>query len=248
MAAKRLGRRVQSWFLRWGGLLVSLMVPAYLRMLHFRIAYYDRRLDPADEQFSGPVIYLFWHEYLPIPFHLRPHCHIALLISQHGDAELLSQAAGFRGYQTVRGSTSRGGMQALRQLMRASQRCNMAMTPDGPLGPRRQLAAGAIFLASRLGIPLVPIGIGYQSPWRVKRAWDQFAIPRPGSRARLVLGPAVRVPGDARREQLEAYRLEVQELLEQVTQQAERWAEENYPIVGAVPLRPQIARSHPDRW
>ena len=104
------------------------------------------------------------------------------------------------GFGTVRGSTSRGGVAALRELMRTGETMNLTITPDGPRGPRRKLAAGCIYASSRLGIPLVPIGLGYDRPWRSRRAWDQFAVPRPYSRARAIAGPKVQIPADLERD------------------------------------------------
>jgi hypothetical protein len=158
-----------------------------------------------------------------------------MLLSQHQDAEWLSQAAGHMGFGTIRGSTSRGGMSALRELMRTGETMNLTITPDGPRGPRRQLAAGCIYASSRLGIPLVPVGLGYDSPWRVRSAWDQFAVPRPYSRARAVAGPKVQIPAGVSRVGVEHYRLRIEHLLNSLTTLAEQWAESGTAMVGQQP-------------
>lgn len=100
---------------------------------------------------------------------------------------------------------------------------NLAITPDGPRGPRRCLAPGRVFLASKLNLPLVPFGIGYDRPWRMP-TWDRFALPRPYSRARVVTGPRLHIPPDLDRESLEIHRQYVESLLNQLTDEAERWA------------------------
>jgi lysophospholipid acyltransferase (LPLAT)-like uncharacterized protein len=166
---------------------------------------------------------------------------MALLVSQHGDAELLSQAARFRGFDTVRGSSTRGGAAAIKQLLDNGGETNLCITPDGPRGPRRQLAPGAIFLASRLNIPVIPLGFGYDRPWRYRRAWDQFAIPRPGSRARAVTGPKISIPADLNREDLEFWRKHTENILNRVTEEAERWATEGTARKGQRPLFVQVA-------
>ena len=102
-------------------------------------------------------------------------------LSRHRDAEILSHAAHHLGFEFVRGSTNRGGVAALRELLAKSRTMHLTITPDGPRGPRRQLAPGCVYLASKLGLPLVVMGYGYDRPWRVRSAWDQFAIPRPYS-------------------------------------------------------------------
>jgi|688.fasta_scaffold00886_38 lysophospholipid acyltransferase (LPLAT)-like uncharacterized protein len=214
---------------RFGGWLLSQFLENWMSTLCFRMASYEKGNDPSESDFKGPAIFLLWHEYIPFPFYLRPRCHMALLISQHGDAELLSQAARFRGLNTVRGSSTRGGVTAIKKLLDDESRTSLCITPDGPKGPRRQLALGAIFLASKLGFPLIPLGFGYDRPWRNTRAWDHFAIPRPGSRARAVIGPKLYVPNDLERDELEQWRQHIETALNQVTTEAEQWATDNLP-------------------
>jgi lysophospholipid acyltransferase (LPLAT)-like uncharacterized protein len=147
-----------------------------------------------------------------------------MLVSRHRDAEWLSQGARFMGFETVRGSTKRGGDAAIRELSRISHVMNLGITPDGPRGPRRRLAAGSIYLSSKLEVPLVPFGIGYHKPWRM-RTWDQFAVPRPYSRARLIVGPRVQIPPGLNRDEIESHRVRIERLLNRLTAEAETWAD-----------------------
>ena len=167
-----------------GGLLGSAAVRRWMSTLDYKVAYYDRTIDPVFPDCRGQKIYIFWHEYILFPLYLRGHCNMAMLLSRHRDAEILSHAAYHLGFEFVRGSTNRGGVAALRELLARSQRMHLTITPDGPRGPRRRLAPGCVYLASKLELPLVVMGYGYDRPWRVHSAWDQFAIPRPYSRAR----------------------------------------------------------------
>lgn len=226
------------------GLAITALTRQWMGTLEYRAAFYDPTVDPAEPGFAGPAIFLFWHEYIPFLFYLRGHCHIAMLLSQHQDAEWLSQAARHMGFGTVRGSTSRGGVSALRELMRTSASMNLTITPDGPRGPRRRLAAGCIFASSRLGIPLVPIGLGYDRPWRVRPAWDQFAVPRPYSRARAVAGPKVQIPAGVDRGGVEHYRQRVEQLLNLLTTLAEDWAASGRALVGQRPVVRRGAGRH----
>lgn len=213
-----------SFLLGLGGLLSTGAVRHWMGTLDYQVAYYDPAADPALPGCRGQKIYLFWHEYILFPFFLRGHCNLAMLLSRHRDAEILSRAAYHMGYDTVRGSTNRGGVRALRNLLRKSRRMHLAITPDGPRGPRRQLALGPVYLASRLGLPLVAMGFGYDRPWRVKRAWDQFAIPRPFTTACCVISPEVHVPRRLDRDGMEHFRLRTEHLLEHLTREAEAWA------------------------
>jgi lysophospholipid acyltransferase (LPLAT)-like uncharacterized protein len=223
-----------------GGLLGSAAIAAWMRTLDYRVAYYDPAVDPARPECRGQKVYVFWHEYLLFPLALRGHCNLAMLLSQHRDAEWVSQIARRMGFEFVRGSTRRGGVAALRTLLRKCRDMNLAITPDGPRGPRRRLAAGAVYVGSRLGLPLVCLGLGYDRPWRL-RSWDRFAIPRPFSRARSVVGPPLHVPPHLDRRGLEAYRQMVESVLQRVTAEAEDWARSGKRLPCEWPLRRQIA-------
>ena len=199
------------------------LVRSWMSTLDYRVWYADPTVDPARDDFRRRGIYVFWHEYILFPLYLRGHCRLTMLLSRHRDADLLAVAAGYFGFDHVRGSTTRGGLQALGELIRRSERMNLTITPDGPRGPRRRLAPGCVYLASRTGMPLVAMGFGYERPWRL-RTWDRFAIPRPGSRARAVVSPPIHVPPDLSRDQLELYRQQIERTLNRLTEQAERWA------------------------
>ena len=234
-------KRTNAFLTKLGALLGSAAIRTWMRTLDYKAAFYDRTLDPA---FPGPGqnIYLFWHEYILFPLYLRGHCNLTMLLSRHADAEILSHAARHLGYDFVRGSTRRGGVAALRKLLRKSRKMHLAITPDGPRGPRRRLAPGAIYLASKLGMPLVLLGFGYDRPWRVRKAWDRFAIPRPGSRARAVVSPDICVPPDLDRQGIEHFRVRVEGLLNRLTAEAEAWAESPTRKLGQFALGPRYAK------
>ena len=210
---------------KFGGLLATTAVRSWMNSLDYQVAYYNRKIDPYYSDCHGQKIYIFWHEYILFPLYLRGHCNLAMLLSRHRDAEILSYVAHHFGFEFVRGSTNRGGVSALRQLLERSRRMHLTITPDGPRGPRRQLAPGCVYLASKLGMPLVVMGYGYDRPWRVRSAWDHFAIPRPGSRARAIPSDEIYVPPDIGREGLEHYRVKIERLLNRLTTEAENWAE-----------------------
>jgi len=188
-----------------GGLLSAATIRAWMSTLDYRVAFYDPLVDPANFGGSGQKIYIFWHEFILFPIFLRGHCNLSMLLSRHRDAEMLSRAAHHLGFDFVRGSTYRGGLSALRELLRKSRSMHLTITPDGPRGPRRRLAQGPIYLSSKLGMPLVLLGLGYDHPWRLQ-SWDRFAVPRPYSRARAVISPPIYVPPDLDRGATEHYR------------------------------------------
>jgi lysophospholipid acyltransferase (LPLAT)-like uncharacterized protein len=222
---------IHNWLYRLGGLSAVALVSQWMKTLDYAVTYYDERLDPAHDEFRGPVIYVFWHEYIPFLFYTRSFCNIAMLVSQHRDAELLSQAARFYGFETVRGSTQRGGGTALRDLHRKGQYMNLAITPDGPRGPRRRCAPGAVYLSSKMQIPIVAVGLGYNRPYRMQ-TWDRFALPPMWGRGRAILGPALQMPAELDRDGVEHYRQEVEHQLNTLTTLAEDWADSGGTLVG----------------
>src|SRR5436190_464721 len=86
----------------------------------------------------------------------------------------------------------RGWIGTVRQMLRVGRKSHLAITPDGPRGPRRQVQPGLLYLAARTGLPIVPVGIGYDRPWRM-RSWDRFAVPRPWTRATCVTTEPIHV-------------------------------------------------------
>ncbi len=229
-----------------GGLAISTAVRKWMGTLDYQIAYHDQSVDPASSANRKPAIYIFWHEYISFPLYLRGHNRLAMLLSQHRDAEWLSRAAYHLGFQMVRGSTFRGGGKALRELLAKSKDTNLTITPDGPRGPRRQLAQGPVYIASKLQRPLVLLGIGYDRPWRMK-TWDRFAIPRPYTRARSVVSPYLRIPPNLDRAGIEHYRQHVEKLLNHLSDEATAWAVSGKQIVGQKPGLRQSGFVHPEQ-
>jgi lysophospholipid acyltransferase (LPLAT)-like uncharacterized protein len=236
---KRFKLRLPRFLTGLGGLVVSEAISKWMSTLDYRCVFYDQSVDPI-HGVNGPRIYIFWHENILIPLYLRGHCHLAMLLSQHGDAEILARVAYHMGFDCVRGSTYRGGARAIWELFERSRRQHLTITPDGPRGPRRQLAQGPIYLASRLQLPLVVMGFGYDRPWRAN-SWDKFAIPRPFSRARAIIGPPLKLPRDLDRAGLEHCRQRVERLLTELTCEAEAWAAADSRKAGEVVIRPHSA-------
>lgn len=180
-------------------------------------------VDPRRRELPRNYIYVLWHEdMLLAAYHYRA-TNLRILISQHADGELIARMCQHLGLKTVRGSTNKGGTKALRELIAASKLGHMVVTPDGPRGPRRNVELGAIFLASKTGLPIVPMGYGYRKPWRAK-SWDRMALPRPWSQACCILGEPIAVPRKLDRDGLEGYRRKVEQAMLETTARAEALA------------------------
>ena len=213
----------------------------WMGTLDYRVDFGDPTVDPVHPDYRGSKIYVFWHENILLPLYLRGHSNIAMLLSRHHDADILARVATMMGFGTVRGSTFKGGSEALRELAGRAERENITITPDGPRGPRRRLAPGCIFLASMMRIPIVAMGFGYERPWRLG-TWDRFAIPRPWSRARGVVSRAIQVPANLSRDDLERQRAGVERLLVHLSDDAEAWAGSRAYRAGEKRMRKEPSR------
>ncbi len=233
---KKKKKRMPAFMTKLGALVMAKGIRAWMSTLDYKVVYYDRSIDPIHGG-NQQRIYIFWHENILLPLYVRGHCNLAMLLSQHPDAEILSHIAYHMGFDCVRGSTYHGGAKALLELKDRSRNQHLTITPDGPRGPRRQLAQGPIYLASRLQLPLVVMGFGYDRPWRAN-SWDRFAVPRMFSRARAILSPPLMLPGDLDRDGIEKCRIRVEHLLNDLTCEAEAWAASGTKKVGEVTIRP----------
>jgi lysophospholipid acyltransferase (LPLAT)-like uncharacterized protein len=205
------------WLIRCVAFVGAGLIRAWMGTVRSQLVNQDAVPHPADAD-RARFIYAFWHETLLAPFKLRAR--VRVLISRHADGELIAQVVQWLGFGVVRGSTNRGGDKALVDLWDRSEDSHLVFTPDGPRGPRRNVQLGMIFLASRTGLPIVPLGVGYSRCWRA-RSWDRFAVPWPFSKVVFVMGAAVSVPEGLDRAGLEPYRVLVERRMLEAVADAE---------------------------
>lgn len=161
----------------------------------------------------APLIYAMWHGRLLLLPYLYGHRGAHVLTSRSRDGELVARWISRFGLDPVRGSSSRGGGDALRVLTRALRAGReVVVVPDGPRGPREVLKPGVIALARLSGAPIVPTAVGASREWRL-RSWDEFRIPRPFARCVVRFGEPIRVSRAADRAGEEAARKEVEAAL-----------------------------------
>lgn len=144
-----------------------------------------------------PIIYVLWHgRLLPLGYLHRGEGVVGI-VSRSADGEYLTRVLEHWGFGTTRGSSSRGGSEALRDLVRhAREGRSLAITPDGPRGPRERMKPGALTAAQLSGVPIVPVASGADRAWWVE-GWDRFLVPKPFARIRVAYGEPVDVPRDA---------------------------------------------------
>ena len=152
------------------GFVIAWVVRLWIGTLLYRYRPLGLNFDPHQRGLRERYIYALWHENMLLLAYqyARPDIHV--LISRHADGQLIAEVCRHLGFRTVRGSTTRGGAEALLQMTHLGGKSHLAITPDGPRGPRRTVQIGLAYLAARTGMPVVPVGIGFSKPWRL-RSW-----------------------------------------------------------------------------
>jgi len=148
---------------------------------------------------ARPVIFCLWHNRLAISMmvHRRHPRRLAALVSASQDGALLAAVLSRFGVEQVRGSSSRRGPQALLELTSHAQNgYDLAVTPDGPKGPRYIVQEGVIALAQLTGMAIIPVTCNTRGKFCLK-TWDRFQIPLPFSRCELILNQPILVPREA---------------------------------------------------
>lgn len=167
-----------------------------------------------------PWVWCLWHGTMLSPIWRHSNEGVIALVSEHRDGEYITRVLQNLGYGTARGSSTRGGAKGLRGLLRAARSGRvLAITPDGPQGPREEMKAGPLVAAQRGGLPIICIGVGMSNPWRAS-SWDRFSIPKPFSRVHLSYGAPIEVSADAGAEGLESAAAQVQATMDAVTRSA----------------------------
>lgn len=179
--ARRKARRI-DWAVRLGLPFVRLLARTW------RIREVNRAASQRVRDAGKPVVFALWHgEMLALLWNHRDEG-ITVLISEHGDGEIIARIAVALGFRTVRGSTSRGAGRALLGMSRTVREGrDVAFTPDGPRGPARTFAPGALIVAQRAAAPVIALRVSPDRAWRLK-SWDRFMIPKPFARVRIAYG------------------------------------------------------------
>ena len=161
--------------LRWAEPIAKTLGPPAMKTLAATWRFRVRGL----EQWKPPFIYVLWHSRILPLLALHKREGIVLLVSRHRDGEYLADLAQGWGYNSVRGSTQRGGEVGLLGIVRALQGgAVVAVTPDGPRGPRERVQPGAIAAAQHAGVPHIAVGARTASAWYLG-SWDRICIPKP---------------------------------------------------------------------
>ena len=216
-----------QWYQQLGAWLVFAFVQTVAATLRYR---WQDRSGYFEDEPVGPAIYCTWHNRLMLSMaayyryarRRNPTPGIAAMVSASKDGGFLAAILERFQVQPVRGSSSRRGPQALLELTTWAERgYDLAITPDGPRGPRCPVQDGVMSLAQITGLPIIPFS--YQARRKLEmKSWDRFQIPLPFSRCEMVLGKLVRVPRDASNAQRETLRQELELTLQVISGDAAR--------------------------
>jgi lysophospholipid acyltransferase (LPLAT)-like uncharacterized protein len=210
----------------WYQRVAAWLVVALVRIVSATLRYqWIDRSGYFNDGVPGPAIYCVWHNRLAlclVPYfgYVKKRNQtpgLAALVSASKDGALLAGILEWFGVHPVRGSSSRRGPQALLELTSWAERgYDLAITPDGPRGPRYVVQEGPIGLARITGFPIIPAA--YYLDWKIQaNSWDRFQFPLPFSRCQMVLGQPICVPPDSTDAEREDLRQQLEQTLKEIS-------------------------------
>lgn len=206
-----------------GGALGYATLTGLLSTIRYRRTGHEHR---AQFMAAGqPIVYVLWHgRLLPLAHYHRGEG-MGTLISRSGDGEYIARVVRRWGYVPVRGSSSRGGRESLLQLVaQVKEGRSVAITPDGPRGPKQKMKTGSLVIAQRTGAPVIPVAAAADRAWWFE-SWDRFLVPKPFARVDITYGEPIWVPSDAEADEIDAIARRVEGELDRLTEQLDAaWA------------------------
>lgn len=223
-------------FWRWATPIVAPpLAVALLRALYatLRIRFVGLEHAIARWERGEPTIFVFWHgRMLLMPTAFRGR-RLAIIISSHEDGRIIARTMERLGFEWARGSSTRGGAVAAKQALRVLREGgDVAITPDGPRGPRFRVQEGAVELARLSGAPIVALSYSARRA-KVFGSWDRFILPAPFSSCVVLMGAPHFVPREASPEESEAARQRVERELRRLTEEADAAFARETPEPGA---------------
>ncbi|WP_419662003.1 conserved uncharacterized protein, DUF374 [Desulfosarcina variabilis str. Montpellier] len=208
----------QQFFPRAGLILVKLISRTYSYRL----------VDTHNEQGAldryGSVVYASWHQrFFPGITFFATRKPIAIMISQSRDGEMVARIVDILGWQAVRGSSSKGGMRALKKIRQLTGKgYRIGHIVDGPQGPFGVVKPGLITIAQFAGAPIVPVIVSPQRYWMFS-SWDRFMVPKPFSKVFIRFAPPIVVPRRLDEKSFETIRQDVQALIKELVRETDNW-------------------------
>jgi lysophospholipid acyltransferase (LPLAT)-like uncharacterized protein len=213
---KRLRKKLVAWI---GPLLAYWTIKVLSWTMKFE------EVHPETPRFFGkkgiPAIGAFWHGRLLMMPLVYKGKKLSFLVSPHRDGQIVGKALRRFGFHAILGSTNRKGFSAFKQMLKANLGgSDIALTPDGPKGPRYQAQIGVIELAKLTGRPIIPVTFS-ASRRKMFKTWDQFLLPYPFSKGVFIWGEPIDVEPKGDRAHLEERRALLQRRLTELTERAD---------------------------
>ena len=209
---------------------LAIRVAAYAFYILIKLIGYTLRYEvdgedprPRIREAGKTPIFAIWHNRIFASIYFMRGDGIVVLTSKSFDGEYIARFLTKFGFGSVRGSSSRGGVRGMVEMIRLIRAgLPMAFTVDGPRGPRYEAKSGPVVLAKKTGNPILSFVVECERFWQVK-SWDRLQIPKPFSRARVFYAEPVSVPEDADDDVIEEKRSELQAKLNEAVERGRRW-------------------------
>lgn len=177
-------------------------------IMYILLTYYTSRVTFSNQSKIDSLIknnenfiYAFWHDQLLMcPFTWKNDLDILVLISKHKDGDIISRVISYLGFKTIRGSTNnpekiknKGGFIAAKKILSSLKKniC-VGIAPDGPRGPRHEVAEGIINIARMSNKKIIPVALGFKSKWTLN-TWDKFIVPKFFSSMKVSWGEPIEI-------------------------------------------------------
>jgi lysophospholipid acyltransferase (LPLAT)-like uncharacterized protein len=182
----------------------------------------EEHLESASRNGSLPI-YTLWHNQIFLGTYFLRNRRMVVMTSRSFDGEYIARFIQRFGFGAARGSSTRGGIGAIVELLKLMKAgCPAAFTIDGPKGPRHVAKMGAVLLAKKTGNPVLPFAVTPSKCFTIN-SWDRLQIPMPFTRALTIYAPPIQVPKDATDEALQAKRAELQQVLDELCARGDEW-------------------------
>jgi lysophospholipid acyltransferase (LPLAT)-like uncharacterized protein len=208
--------------IRLADLVFFILIKLIGRTVRFQIEGWEN-WEAASSNAKIPI-YTFWHNRVFLSTYFWRRRGIVVMTSRSFDGEYIARFIQRFGYGAARGSSTRGAVGALVEMVKLMHAGSpAAFTIDGPKGPRYVAKMGAVLLAKKTGNPILPFTVSPAQFWSVSKSWDQSQVPKPFTRALVIIAPPIFVAPDAGEAELEARRAELQTALDRINEQGDAW-------------------------
>ncbi len=209
-----------------------------------RLTYADPQTTPYADSGAQTYIFSVWHDSLMMPLFMGRQKRTVALVGRHADGTFLNHSLAALGIEGVRGSSSRGGAEAVHQLLSETGGKHIVVTPDGPRGPRRQLKPGIAFLASRTGKPVVATAFVCRRNWSIGTGWTDLVIPKPWTTVIGLGSLPIVVPPDADKQTLADYTDRIQREMDRLNEAAAQLAGRHSLCAEHIPEQADVDQNH----